>query len=143
MGAQLLSAMQHVYAMPTSVTQGSAYSRGYNDASCDAVLCKGHGYDPRCPGDHSSEYCSNYKDGYAAERNASMNANNQVSAKGYWAANDTAILSSMRAYHIFIDRVNEVFGPYATNAKKDKQLTHDGLQVGLENMDNFKRWWRM
>src|SRR5215467_12118220 len=75
MGAQLLSAMQHVYATPTSVTQGGAYSRGYNDASCDAVLCNGHGYDPRCPGDHSSKYCSNYKDGYAAGWNASTNAN--------------------------------------------------------------------
>ncbi len=71
----VLMGAQHVYATPTSVTQGGAYSKGYNDASCDAVLCNGHGYDPRCPVDHSSEYCSNYKDGYAVGWNASMNAN--------------------------------------------------------------------
>ena len=62
--------------LPTSVyAQGGAYNKGYNDASCDAVSCHGHGYEPSCPGDHSSEYCSNYRDGYAAGWDASTNAN--------------------------------------------------------------------
>jgi len=63
--------------LPTGVyAQGDAYSKGYKDALCDKVSCNGHGYDPSCPGDHSSEYCNNYRDGYAAGWDASMNANN-------------------------------------------------------------------
>ncbi len=62
--------------LPTSVyAQGSAYTKGYKDALCDAVSCNGHGYKPSCPGDHSSEYCNNYRDGYAAGWDASTNAN--------------------------------------------------------------------
>src|SRR6476660_240890 len=62
--------------LPTGVyAQGDAYSKGYKDALCDKVLCNGHGYDPSCPGDHSSEYYNNYRDGYAAGWRAS-NANN-------------------------------------------------------------------
>ena len=61
--------------LPTSVyAQGGAYNKGYNDASCDAVSCHGHGYEPSCPSDHSSEYCSNYRDGYAAGWDASSSA---------------------------------------------------------------------
>ena len=61
---------------PTGVwAQGSAYTKGYKDALCDAVSCNGHGYEPSCPGDHSSEYCNNYRDGYAAGWDASTNAN--------------------------------------------------------------------
>ena len=65
--------------LPTSVyAQGGAYDRGFNDASCDAALCHGHGYEPSCPGDHSSEYCSNYRDGYTAGWRASnANSNGQ------------------------------------------------------------------
>jgi hypothetical protein len=38
--AIVLMGAQHVYATPTSVyAQGGAYSKGYNDSSCDAVLC--------------------------------------------------------------------------------------------------------
>jgi hypothetical protein len=54
--------------------QADAYSKGYKDATCDAVSCNGHGYDPSCPSDHSSEYCNNYRDGYAAGWRA-LNAN--------------------------------------------------------------------
>src|SRR4051812_44180702 len=62
--------------LSTSVyAQGGAYSKGYKDALCDKVSCSGHGYDPSCPGDHSSEYCNNYRDGYAAGWDASTNAN--------------------------------------------------------------------
>jgi hypothetical protein len=58
--------------------QGSAYTKGYKDALCDAVSCNGHGYEPSCPGDHSSEYCNNYRDGYAAGWDASpANSNRQ------------------------------------------------------------------
>ena len=65
-----------VSIFPTSVyAQGGAYDKGYSDASCDAVSCHGHGYDPSCPGEHSSEYCNNYRDGYTAGWDASTNAN--------------------------------------------------------------------
>jgi len=61
---------------PTGVyAQGSAYTKGYKDALCDAVSCNGHGYEPSCPGDHSSEYCNNYRDGYTAGWDASTNGN--------------------------------------------------------------------
>ena len=69
--------------LPTGVyAQGGGYNRGYSDALCDAALCHGHGYDPRCPGDHSSEYCNNYRDGYAAgwaATNANSNGQQQPS----------------------------------------------------------------
>ena len=62
--------------LPTSVyAQGDAYTKGYKDALCDAVSCNGHGYEPSCPSDHSSEYCNNYRDGYAAGWRASTSAN--------------------------------------------------------------------
>jgi len=65
---------------PTCVyAQGSAYTKGYKDALCDAVSCNGHGYEPSCPGDHSSEYCNNYRDGYAAGWDASPANNNDAS----------------------------------------------------------------
>ena len=64
-----MSILQSVYA------QGDAYSKGYKDALCDKLSCNGHGYEPSCPGDHSSEYCNNYRDGYAAGWDASTNAN--------------------------------------------------------------------
>jgi hypothetical protein len=65
-----------VSILPTDVyAQADAYSKGYKDATCDAALCNGHGYDPSCQGDHSSEYCVNYSDGYAAGWDASTNAN--------------------------------------------------------------------
>jgi hypothetical protein len=71
-----------VSILPMSVyAQGGAYSRGYDDASCDAVSCHGHGYYPKCPGDHSSDYCSNYRDGYAAGRDASTNANSNSNSQ--------------------------------------------------------------
>jgi hypothetical protein len=65
--------------LPTGVyAQADAYSKGLKDAACDAVSCNGHGYDPTCPGDHSSEYCNNYRDGYAAGWRASnANSNGQ------------------------------------------------------------------
>ena len=55
--------------------QGGAYTKGYKDALCDAVSCNGHGYDPGCPGDHSSEYCSNYGDGVCCRMGLATNAN--------------------------------------------------------------------
>ncbi|MGC2598385.1 MAG: hypothetical protein WA395_09675 [Nitrososphaeraceae archaeon] len=61
--------------------QSGAYNKGYNDALCDAALCNGHGYDPRCPGDHSSEYCNNYRDGYSAGWDASTSANNNENSQ--------------------------------------------------------------
>jgi len=68
--------------LPTGVyAQGSAYTKGYKDASCDAVSCNGHGYDPSCPGDHSSEYCNNYRDGYAAGWDASTSSNNNENSQ--------------------------------------------------------------
>jgi hypothetical protein len=73
-----------VSILPTSVyAQGAAYSKGFKDATCDAVSCTGqHGYDPRCPGQHSSEYCNNYRDGYAAGWDASPANNNDNSQRG-------------------------------------------------------------
>jgi hypothetical protein len=69
--------------LPTSVyAQGSAYTKGYKDALCDAVSCNGHGYDPSCPGEHSSEYCNNYRDGYTAGWDASPVNNNETSQSG-------------------------------------------------------------
>ena len=68
--------------LPTrAYAQSGAYNKGLNDASCDAVLCHGHGYDPKCPGDHSSEYCNNYRDGYAAGWRASTSANNNENSQ--------------------------------------------------------------
>jgi hypothetical protein len=43
----------------TVYTEG-AYTRGYNNAVCDASNCHGYGYDPSCPSSHSGDYCSNY-----------------------------------------------------------------------------------
>jgi len=61
--------------------QGSAYTKGYKDALCDAVSCNGHGYEPSCPGDHSGEYCSNYRDGYATGWAATnSNSNGQLNS---------------------------------------------------------------
>jgi hypothetical protein len=69
--------------LPTGVyAQGDAYSKGYKDALCDKVSCNGHGYDPSCPGEHSSEYCNNYRDGYAAGWDASPANNNDNSQRG-------------------------------------------------------------
>jgi hypothetical protein len=63
--------------------QGDAYSKGYKDALCGKLSCNGHGYNPSCPGDHSSEYCNNYRDGYAAGWDASpANNNNDNSQRG-------------------------------------------------------------
>ena len=68
--------------LPMSVyAQADAYSKGYKDATCDADSCNGHGYDPRCPGDHSSEYCNNHRDGYAAGWDASTSANNNENSQ--------------------------------------------------------------
>jgi hypothetical protein len=68
--------------LPTSVyAQGDAYSKGYKDALCDKLSCNGHGYDPSCPGDHSSEYCNNYRDGYAAGWDASTSSNNNENSQ--------------------------------------------------------------
>lgn len=69
--------------LPTGLyAQGGAYDKGYSDAQCDAASCNGHGYDPRCPGDHSSEYCNNYRDGYTAGWDASANANSNSNSQG-------------------------------------------------------------
>jgi hypothetical protein len=51
--------------------------------------------------------------------------------KGYWTADDTAIPSDMRAYHLFIDGVNPVWGQNGTDNKKIMELTHDGLELCL------------
>jgi len=71
-----------VLILPTSVYAQDAYSKGYKDALCDKVSCNGHGYDPSCPGDHTSEYCNNYRDGYAAGWDASPANNNDNSPSG-------------------------------------------------------------
>ncbi|MGC2598140.1 MAG: hypothetical protein WA395_08420, partial [Nitrososphaeraceae archaeon] len=68
--------------LPTGVyAQADAYSKGCKDATCDEALCNGHGYDPSCPGDHSSEYCNNYRDGYSAGWDASTSANNNENSQ--------------------------------------------------------------
>ena len=46
--------------------EGGAYDRGYSVGSCDAVSCHNHGYDAKCPGEHSNDYCVNYDNGYNA-----------------------------------------------------------------------------
>jgi hypothetical protein len=58
----------------TVYTEG-AYTRGYNDAVCDASNCHGYGYDPSCPSRHSGDYCSNYGSGYAAGWNSASGSN--------------------------------------------------------------------
>jgi hypothetical protein len=69
--------------LPTvAYAEDDAYSKGYKDALCDKVSCSGHGYDPSCPGNHSSEYCNNYRDGYAAGWDASPANNNDNSQRG-------------------------------------------------------------
>jgi hypothetical protein len=58
--------------------------------------------------------------------------------KGYWTADDATIPSNMRAYHLFIDGVNPLWGQNGTDNKRTIQLAHDGLQLGLEYGDSFK-----
>jgi hypothetical protein len=50
--------------IPNQAFASGAYQRGYADAACDSNDCHGHGYDPSCPSEHSSDYCSNYESGY-------------------------------------------------------------------------------
>jgi hypothetical protein len=61
-----------------------------------------------------------------------------IAMKPYWTPYNTAIPSDMRAYHLFIDGVNPVWGQNGTDNRKTMQLTHEGLRVGLEYGDSFK-----
>lgn len=67
-----------------------------------------------------------------------IGALNVYAAKPYWTPTDTAIPSDMRAYHLFIDGVNPLWGQNGTDNKRTMQLTHDGLQLGLEYSDSTK-----
>ena len=60
-----------------------------------------------------------------------IGAPSAYAAKPYWTADDTAIPSNMRAYHLFIDGVNPVWGQNGTENKKIMELSHDGLELSL------------
>jgi hypothetical protein len=51
--------------------------------------------------------------------------------KPYWTATDKNIPPDMKAYHLFIDGVNPVWGQNGSDNKKTMQLTHDGLKLCL------------
>ena len=59
-----------------------------------------------------------------------------ASQKPYWTATDKNIQPDMKAYHLFIDGVNPVWGQNGTSNKKIMQLSHDGLKLCLGDYNN-------
>ena len=52
-----------------------------------------------------------------------------ASQKPYWTATDKNIQPDMKAYHLFIDGVNPVWGQNGTSNKKIMELSHDGMET--------------
>jgi hypothetical protein len=62
-----------------------------------------------------------------------IGAPSAYASKAYWTADDTAIPSDMRGYHLFIDGVNPLWGQNGTDNKRTMELTHDGLELCLND----------
>ena len=59
-----------------------------------------------------------------------------ASQKPYWSATDKNIQPDMKAYHLFIDGVNPVWGKNGTDNKEIMELSHDGLKLCLGDYNN-------
>ena len=54
-----------------------------------------------------------------------------ASQKPYWTVTDKNIKPDMKAYHLFIDGVNPVWGQNGTERKKIMESSHNGLKLCL------------
>jgi hypothetical protein len=115
----------------------SGYERGMNDASagCNPDICHAMGLN-----NQTGKFVNGFFDGFCTIKpntnQVTFTCPHQSSVltfmiKGYWAATDKNLPPNMKAYHLFIDGVNPVWGQNGTDNKKTIQLTHDGLEICL------------